>query len=101
MKKELLFTFLLLITVLLIGTVFYSKVEGWTYLNAAYFSTITLTTIGYGDFSPVTNLGKGFTIIYAFLGVGLMLFILSSVMLNFLFKQQDKFERILKRLKKK
>lgn len=29
-------------------------------------------TIGYGDIVPVTTLGKLFTIVYAFLGVGIV-----------------------------
>jgi hypothetical protein len=57
---------------LIVGTVFYHLVEGWRILDSAYFSVITLTTIGYGDFSPQTDLGKLFTILYAFAGVGLL-----------------------------
>ena len=41
-----------------LGTVIYHFVEGWSWLDSLYFSVITLTTIGYGDFSPQTDLGK-------------------------------------------
>ena len=30
-----------------LGTVFYHYIEGWSWIDAAYFSVITLTTIGY------------------------------------------------------
>ncbi len=33
---------------------------------------MTLTTIGYGDLHPVTNAGKVFTMIYVFVGVGVL-----------------------------
>lgn len=57
---------------LVTGTLFYHFVEGWRILDSAYFSVITLTTIGYGDFAPQTDIGKLFTIFYAFTGVGLL-----------------------------
>jgi voltage-gated potassium channel len=49
----------LMVAVLLaVGTVFYSNVEGWSLLDAMYFSMITLTTVGYGDLAPRTAAGK-------------------------------------------
>ncbi|WP_462248602.1 potassium channel family protein [Ekhidna sp.] len=47
--------------ILIIGTFTYHELEGWSYLDAFYFSFITLTTIGFGDFAPQTDAGKIFT----------------------------------------
>ncbi|MBN1786015.1 MAG: two pore domain potassium channel family protein [Candidatus Methanofastidiosa archaeon] len=58
---------------LLMGTVFYRIVEGWGWGNSLYFSVITLTTVGYGDYSPQTGLGRLFTIFYLVIGIGLLL----------------------------
>lgn len=58
---------------ILTGTVFYHHIEGWTYFDAYYFSVITLATVGYGDLTPVTDLGKLFTTVYIFLGVSTLL----------------------------
>ena len=41
-------------------------------LDSLYFTVITLTTVGYGDFSPQTPAGKIFTIIYILLGLGII-----------------------------
>lgn len=72
--KDPAFQFLALITsgALGIGTVFYRFVEGWNWLDSLYFCVITLATVGYGDFSPQTDVGKIFTMIYIFLGIGLL-----------------------------
>jgi voltage-gated potassium channel len=70
---------LALLFILLIGTFFYHNVEGMTYLDALYFSVMTLATVGYGDLAPQTALGKLFTIIYVLIGVG----IITGVIANF------------------
>lgn len=54
------------------GTVFYHFVEDLNWLDALYFCVITLTTIGYGDIVPHTDIGKAFTIFYVLLGVGII-----------------------------
>lgn len=56
--------------VLAAGTLFYRSVEGWGWLDALYFSVITLTTVGYGDLAPATAAGKAFTIVYVLVGIG-------------------------------
>lgn len=65
--------FVFVLVILFSGTVFYHQVEKWSVLDSLYFSTTTLTTVGYGDFAPKTDLGKAFTIIYLFVGIGVIL----------------------------
>jgi len=65
--------------ILLIGTLTYHFVEGWSFLDALYFSVVTLTTIGYGDFAPKTDFGKLFTIVYILLGIGIILGFINTV----------------------
>ena len=60
----------LYVALLLIGTVFYVRAEGWSVLDALYFCVVTLATVGYGDFAPRTSVGKAFTIVYILIGAG-------------------------------
>jgi voltage-gated potassium channel len=71
-------TFLVVIT-LVGGTVFYSTVEGWSIVDAFYFSVTTVTTVGLGDLSPTTTIGKLFTVIYIFAGLSLVLGFIETV----------------------
>jgi voltage-gated potassium channel len=57
---------------IVIGTIFYHYVEGWGWIDSYYFSVVTLATVGFGDLSPKTNVGKIFTTIYIFWGVGML-----------------------------
>ncbi|MEW6093267.1 MAG: potassium channel family protein [Chloroflexota bacterium] len=64
--------FLWLITIILLGSWFYARVEGWGFLDAVYFSIVTLATVGYGDLVPQTVAGKIFTIFYIIIGIGML-----------------------------
>ncbi|NOQ73885.1 MAG: two pore domain potassium channel family protein [Crocinitomix sp.] len=60
------------LAVLLTGSIVYHFLEGWGWIDSIYFSVITLTTVGYGDLSPQTDLGKIFTIFYVITGIGIL-----------------------------
>ncbi len=62
----------LVLLLLISGAYIYRRLEGWSYLDAFYFTVITLTTVGYGDFSPHTDLGKIFSMLYILLGLGVL-----------------------------
>ncbi len=68
-------------TLLLISTatVFYHFVESLRWLDAIYFSVITVATVGYGDITPHTDAGKIFTIFYVLFGIGLIAAFASSM----------------------
>ncbi|KAK3286188.1 hypothetical protein CYMTET_6243 [Cymbomonas tetramitiformis] len=48
----------------LLGMVFYYETEGWSVFECAYFTTVTISTVGYGDISPTRDISKLFTCAY-------------------------------------
>ena len=61
------------------GAAVYHWLEGWDWLDSLYFVVITLTTIGYGDFSPTTPLTKIITIFYGLNGIVLLLMLFDVI----------------------
>jgi voltage-gated potassium channel Kch len=93
-KRRLYHAAVLIVILLGAGTFYYSYAEGWSYVDSFYFSTMTLTTIGYGDLAPTNPGSKIFTSVYALFGIGIMLYILSSVIGIFILKQERFFGKI-------
>ena len=66
LRECLLFT----LTLLGCGVIAYSYVfERWPVLDSLYFTTVILTTVGYGDVTPTTRWGKLFASVFALGGI--------------------------------
>jgi len=63
--------------------------EGWTIIQALYFSVVTLTTVGYGDFTPTSAGTQIFTIIYIFTGLGVFVALLASVAAQYIAQKTE------------
>ena len=81
--RRILYVIVLILLFLFGGATFYHIVENWRYIDALYFATATITTVGYGDITPRTDTGKIFTIFYLFMGVGTVLYGLSLIAAHF------------------
>lgn len=67
------------LVVLLVGTVVFRELEHWSLIDSLYFSVVTLATVGYGDLTPTTATAKLFSILYIFIGVGILGVFISAV----------------------
>ena len=83
---------------LLTGTIFYWSVEDWSLIESLYFSVVTLTTVGYGDFTPTSDYSRIFTIIYIFIGLGVLVAFLSSLAQQYMRQKIDVADRARKHL---
>src|ERR1700752_3801849 len=61
-----------------IGTVMFHVLEGWSILDSLYVTVQTVTTVGFGDLSPSTRLGRAFATVFMMVGVGIVLYALTS-----------------------
>lgn len=66
------------LAMIVIGTLAFHWLEGWSWVDSFYFSVVSLTTVGYGDFVPTDPLTKILSVIYIISGIG-MLFSLIDV----------------------
>ena len=87
LKEDVLLLLVAVATLLLLGATLFSIVEGWSFLDAFYFVTMTATTVGYGDFIPTTTLSKVITILYS-------LSIIPFVLYAFSFVAKSQMERV-------
>ncbi|MDD3003010.1 MAG: potassium channel family protein [Candidatus Shapirobacteria bacterium] len=87
------------IIILLSGTIFYNQIEKWNLLDSLFFSVTTLTTVGYGNLYPHTAIGKIFTIIYIFIGLGILLGFINAISKN-IFRTSDKVKHVRSKIKK-
>jgi voltage-gated potassium channel Kch len=57
--------------ILVLGAAAYHHLLHLSWVNAFYFCTATLATVGYGDITPTTDASKIFTIFYILIGIGI------------------------------
>ena len=69
---------ILILIIMPIGIAGYMYIEQKTLFEAIYLTIITLTTIGFGDIVPESQVGRLFTLGLVFTGLGALAFFLSS-----------------------
>lgn len=69
----------LLSLIILTAALFYRYVEGWSIINALYFTISTASTVGYGDLTPSHEISKIFTIVFIILSTTLTLYSISLI----------------------
>ena len=69
---------ILIIIVVPLGIGGYMLIEGRSFVEAVWLTIITLSTIGYGDLVPISDVGRLFTLVMIFFGLGALLFFFST-----------------------
>jgi voltage-gated potassium channel len=71
--------FVILQFIVIAGVVGYMVIEKMSLLDALYMTTISITTVGYGEISPLSDAGKIFTIILLVTSWATFAFVISRI----------------------
>ena len=66
-KYTILFFIVIILIVIFAGTVAFYNLEWWSFFNSLYFTSVTMSTIWYGDMAPATYAGKIVAMFYGFM----------------------------------
>ena len=63
--------------------------EGHSLVDGLWWTVVTLTTVGYGDFSPVTTGGRATAVVLMLAGIGVVSFITANIAAYFVETDQE------------
>ena len=69
----------LVLLILTLGTLGYRWLEGYSWVDALYMTVITLSTVGFGEVYPLSQIGRVFTIGLIVLGVGTAAYLFTTL----------------------
>lgn len=79
---------ILVLGVIAYGTIGFHLIEGQPWVTSLYWTFVTIATVGYGDYSPETNIGMIFTITLIVFGIGTFALAVEALA-DLLFKRQQ------------
>jgi voltage-gated potassium channel len=77
--KTIIFWSVSLATLLVLGSLGYVIIEGWSFFDGLYMTVTTLTTVGFGEVHPLSTAGRAYTMVLILTGVGVMLYIVGAL----------------------
>jgi len=86
---QLITSFSIIVLFYFITSVYYHFALGWNVLDSIYFVTVTITTIGYGDFHPYTDSERAFTIFTILFGLAFVVTTMNKAVGVFLEKAEE------------
>lgn len=88
-NREILLPILAIAAIVVVGTIGYHLIEGWSYFDSLYMTIITLSTVGFGELKELSQEGRIFTIFLIIVGVGVVTVLVTSFASKLIEKQFD------------
>jgi voltage-gated potassium channel len=70
--RQLTISILITIAIIMFGSWGFMAIEGWNFLDALYMTVITLATVGFTEVHVLSPVGRIYTILLIFVGVGFL-----------------------------
>ncbi len=77
--RRTLFVVGIILITLCVGTIGFSRIEGWGFFDAFYMTLTTITTVGYQEVHPLDQAGRVFNSFIIFFGVSAMFFAVGAM----------------------
>ena len=77
--SKVLYSFLVLLLIIFVGTFGYVSFEGWTLLDSFYQTIITVSTVGFGEVHQLSDKGKLFTAFLIITSFGTFAYAVTSI----------------------
>jgi len=77
-RRQFIFSLVLIVVVIFFGTAGYVILEKWTAFDALYMTITTITTVGYREVHDLSDTGRVFTLVLIVSGVGTILYTLNN-----------------------
>lgn len=87
--NQLIWAFVSLFLSLIVGVVGYVVIEGYSFLEAFYMTSMIISTVGFGEVRELTNEGKVFSSIYFLLNISLFAYVI-AVLSKYLYEGELK-----------
>lgn len=79
MFKDLKNILLIVLVLFLGGSLGYSLIEGWQFIDSLYMTVITLSTTGYREILPLSDTGRIFTMFLIIIGISFLFYALGNL----------------------
>jgi voltage-gated potassium channel len=73
------FALIALSAAILVGTLGFHFIEGWSFQNSLYVTVQTLTTVGYGDLTPQEGAGRACAVLVMLTGAGGVALVVTTI----------------------